>query len=110
MNKKKIVSIILAICSVAIGMFWGNEWLIQSETKEFVKDEHNNRKLIEYFNVDTNELHLKLIEDGNSEWIKHPNCCMEYDGHILSNEIKFDRNDHNSLLVNGQVFPIERKE
>jgi hypothetical protein len=108
--RKKVIIIVLAVCGVAIGMFFNYGWLTSGETKEFVKDEYNNRRLVEYFNVDTNELKLELIENGDSRWIKHPNCCMEYVGHIPSNKIKFDRNDNNSLVVNGKAFMIEEEK
>ena len=104
---KKIIIIVLVTCGVIIGMFFSSRLLTSSETKEFVKDEYNNRKLVEYFNVDTNELKLKLIEGDNSRWIKHPSCCMEYSGKVSSNEIKFDRNNNNLIVVNGKTFTLE---
>lgn len=112
MIKKSITSSVV-IGGVLIGLlgilFLGYLWVIFFESKKFLKDEFNNRKLIEYWDMDTNDLRLKLIEGGESRWIKHPECCMKYEGHILSNTIKFDRNKSDILIVNGKAFKIEEK-
>ena len=104
---KKSITVVLITCVVVIGIFFGYKQLKTYEIKQFIKDEYNNKKIIEYFNIDTNELRLKITEDNNFRWIKHPNCCTEYYEHIPTNTIKFDHVSENLLIVNGKTFVIE---
>lgn len=98
-----IISVgIIAILSVALFF-----WLVQSENNTFIRDEYNGQILIEHFDTDTNDLRLELRENGQSRWIKHPICCVEYKGHIPDNKVLFDRKNQNMLIVNGQQFLIE---
>ena len=107
---KKIIIIGLVTFGALVGLFilifLSYLWLTSGERQELLKDEYN-RKIIEYWDMDTNELKLKLFEYGKSYWIKHPACCMKYEGRISNNTIKFDRSTSNTLNVNGEAFTIE---
>ncbi len=107
---KKVIVISLTLFTVIliiIGLFFGHLWIITNgDTHKFVKDEYDNKILIEYFNIDTNELRLEIKENGKSFWINHPECCMKVSSHIPSNDIKFSRDKDNVLIVNGEEFEI----
>ncbi len=81
--------------------------LIQGENKEFIKDQYDDKTLVEFFNVDTNELRLQIRSKDDEKWIQHPVCCLPYEEHIPSNEILFDREKSDYLIVNGEPFKIE---
>jgi hypothetical protein len=94
-----IAPILLAIAAYLI--------LIQGENKEFIKDQYDDKTLVEFFDVDTNELRLQIITEDDEQWIQHPVCCKTYEDHIPSNEILFDRENKDYLIVNGESFRIQ---
>lgn len=76
-----------------------------------VRDEHNGGVLVEYFNLDTNELRLYVQQDGEETLIEHPyGKVASYSGSIDDNVIKFDPINPQNLLVNGENFQIVKKQ
>jgi hypothetical protein len=64
--------------------------------------------LVEYFNADTNELRLVLIQNGVEKPIQHPfGHVWNFNEKLNENTISFDQNDPKSLLVNGEKFTIK---
>ncbi len=75
-----------------------------------IRDEKGERVLVEYFNLDTNELRLYLQQDGKDVLIEHPYGLMNnYSSNVNANDIKIDRSDERYLLVNGERFEIRIK-
>ena len=98
------LSILFSMVVIAIGSYI---YLKSGENKAFVRDDHQNRELIEYYHVDLNTLQLAIKEDGRKKYIKHPACCLNYKIAILENELVFDRDDSGYILLNGESFKIE---
>jgi hypothetical protein len=72
-----------------------------------ITDSRDGRELVEYFNIDTNELKLYIRQNGHDQLIEHPDGRVKtYHDKIDENTIKFNPADENTLLVNGEVFPI----
>ncbi len=72
-----------------------------------VRDELENRLLVEYFDADTNELLLYIQQGGNDLLIEHPHGRVKnYSTNIRSNEIRLDPLDSRYILVNGERFEI----
>jgi hypothetical protein len=76
-----------------------------------VRDSNNGRVLVEYFDLDTNELRLYLQQNGEETPIEHPfGVIQSYGGNIGENVIKFDPTSPENLLVNGENFKIVKKQ
>lgn len=76
-----------------------------------VRDENNGRILVEYFDLDTNELRLYLQHDGKELLIGHPyGKISSFVGSIDNNVIRFDPTNAQNLLVNGENFEIVLKQ
>ena len=72
--------------------------------------ENKGRKIVEYFNSDTNDLRLFIVSNGNETEINHPLGLMDgVHDKINSNKIKFDPADSTYLLVNEKRFLITPK-
>ena len=70
----------------------------------------NARKLIEYFNRDTNELRLFVTGVGPDQEILHPKGRVtRFDDQVDKNILKFDPLDETVLVVNGEKFKIMSK-
>ncbi|MBK8812772.1 MAG: hypothetical protein IPN69_18865 [Acidobacteria bacterium] len=68
-------------------------------------------QLAEYFNRDTNTFRLILIEYGKEIEIEHPYGKVEaFSERVDLNTIKFDLQNPQKLVVNGQSFIIVKKE
>lgn len=76
-----------------------------------VLDVRGDKRLVEYFDVDTNELELYIQQDGKDIEIIHPYGRVgNYSDRIDSNSITFDNLDPKFVIVNGERFEIiERK-
>jgi hypothetical protein len=73
-----------------------------------ITDSREGQTLVEYFNIDTNELKLYIRQNGNDRSIGHPDGRVKiYHDKIDENTIEFNPADENTLLVNGEVFPID---
>ncbi|QYO65710.1 hypothetical protein [Leptolyngbya sp. 7M] len=67
-------------------------------------------KLLEYFNTDTNELRLFILEPQKETEISHPHGKVpNFRDRIDENQILFDRIDPRYLRVNGEKFEILEK-
>lgn len=76
-----------------------------------VLDIKDGKYLIEYFNSDTNEIRLYIQQNGKDLLIEHPYSKVKsYKEAINQNIIKFNPNDEGTLLVNGEIFPINPKD
>jgi len=72
-----------------------------------VLDTRGDRQLIEYFDVDTNDLHLHVQEAGKDMLIEHPYGKVKgYQEKIDLNRMEFDPTDVNFIIVNGERFRI----
>jgi hypothetical protein len=72
-----------------------------------VKDTQGGRVLVEHANLDTGRLELSIEHDGASHWIQHPEGHVtQFSNALDENKIGFDPADWNSLIVNGEKFPI----
>ena len=70
-------------------------------------DVADERRLIESFNIDTNELRLFVTDSGRDIEILHPDGYVtHFEGKIDTNVVKFDPSDDDFLLVNGEKFRI----
>ncbi len=68
-------------------------------------------KLIESFDADSNELRLFLVTSKQEIEIEHPvGKVANFSDKIKSNIIQFDSTNSQDLIVNGQRFPIVKKE
>jgi hypothetical protein len=66
--------------------------------------------LYEYFDTDTNELRLYLRDSQRDLQIEHPyGKVKNFNAAVSENELKFNPREDQSLLVNGEVFPITPK-
>jgi hypothetical protein len=73
-----------------------------------ITDSREGKTLVEYFNIDTNELKLYIRQDGHDRLIEHPDGRVKtYHDKIDENTIKFNPADENTLVVNGEVFHID---
>lgn len=64
-------------------------------------------KLIEYFDIDTNELSLFIYKNGEKTQIQHPKDRVKnFTPDLKKNSIKFSRQKVNVLVVNGEEFEI----
>jgi hypothetical protein len=113
---------ILIVCFVAAGLvtvllFLANYGEGCSFSSNFnpeiachVHDEAEERVLIEYFDVDTNELRLYIQKEGVDTLIEHPyGKVSRFSPNLQANEIRLDRSDSRFLIVNGERFPITIK-
>lgn len=70
-------------------------------------DSREDKELVEYFNIDTNALKLYIRQEGHDRLIEHPDGRVKiYHDKVGENTIRFNPADENTLLVNGEVFPI----
>lgn len=106
-KKKFFIGLGIMFLSSVLVVIFLVTWLYKTEHKECIKDEYDGRVLVEYYDIDTNIAKLEFIENGESKWIKHPNCCMEMSPLICGDEIKLDKGDENKIIVNGESFLIE---
>lgn len=71
---------------------------------------NDNKRLVEYFNADTNELRLFLIDAKSEIEIEHPfGQVQPYYDEVDANSIKFDTSATGYLSVNGQKFMIKKR-
>ncbi len=109
----RISVIVFAILLSAVSCDFRNggcAFVANPDVKCRVLDRRASTELVEYFNVDTNDLRLFLKSDGESVEITHPfGKVTNFDPKIDSNVIKFDKNDSGFLIVNGERFQVERK-
>jgi len=71
-------------------------------------DENADRgKLVEYFNLDTNELRLFIVTETSEIEIEHPkDKVVGFNEQIRRNTIKFDPTRNDELSVNGTSFTV----
>lgn len=71
----------------------------------------NGRKLIEFFDRDTNELRLFIsTQSSDDEEIVHPRGqVVQFYSEVSRNLIKFDTTDPAFIVVNGEKLPIRPK-
>jgi hypothetical protein len=63
--------------------------------------------LLQYFDADTNELRLFVQQNRRDLQIEHPYGKVKSFSAVLDrNEVKFNRDNYQTLLVNGEVFLI----
>ena len=63
--------------------------------------------LLQSFDGDTNELHLFVQQNQRDLQIEHPYGKVKNFSPVLErNEVKFNSDNYQTLLVNGEVFPI----
>lgn len=76
-----------------------------------ITDNRDGKELVEYFDIDNNELKLYIRQNGHDRLIEHPNGRVKiYHDKVDDNAIKFNPADENTLLVNGEVFPIAQNQ
>lgn len=64
--------------------------------------------IIEFFNIDTNEFRLEIVSNGTRRQLEHPvDKVANFNDEVKKNSIKFDPSDLNTLLVNGERFPVK---
>ena len=116
MNVKKAALIlssflIVGILILVIVSFWKKgcsmTYWLNPDSVCRVHDESGDRLLVEYFNIDTNELLLYIQENGRDVLIEHPyGRVSNYSENVDSNEMKLDRSDNRYIIVNGERFEI----
>lgn len=107
LKKFSIIAVAILIMLILFG-YLCLKLLYGGETQDRIADEYNGKKLVEYYDMDTNGFKLKLIENNSSTWIRHPACCMDLkNGRVFNDVIKFSREKNNMLIVNGEEFKIE---
>lgn len=63
--------------------------------------------LLQYFDSDTNGLRLFLQQNHRDLQIEHPYGKVKNFSAVLErNEVKFNRDNYQTLVVNGEAFPI----
>jgi hypothetical protein len=63
--------------------------------------------LLQYFDADTNDLRLFVQQNRRDLQIEHPYGKVKSFSAVLDrNEVKFNRDNYQTLVVNGEVFPI----
>ena len=117
--RKKLLFTVFAIAVLAVGAsLWllrrsscpGAYWLNFEVTCRVADSRSDGTSLIEYFDPDTNELRLYLRNGRKDLQIEHPyGKVRNFKDAVSENELKFNPRDGQSLLVNGEVFPISPK-
>ena len=88
----------------------GVHWLNFDVTCRVLDVRTDNSTLIEDFDADTNQLRLYLRDSRKDLQIEHPyGKVKNFKDEVRENELKFNPRDNQSLLVNGEVFPITPK-
>lgn len=114
-----LVLIFLSISLLAVTTIWLRRqpgcsfgyWLNPDVVCRIVDSRNDGKYLLEYFNSDTNEIRLYVQQNGKDLLIEHPYGKVRgYKEVIDQNIIKFNPNDEETLLVNGEIFPIKPKE
>lgn len=116
---KKVLFTVFAIGVLAVGAsLWllrrpscpGAYWLNFDVTCRVVDTRSDSTSLIEYFDADSNELRLYLRDSRKDLQIEHPyGRVKNFKDALGENELKFNPRNDQSLLVNGEVFPITPK-
>lgn len=117
--RTKITLTLFAIAILAVGAsLWllrrpscpGASWLNLEVTCRVADSRSDGTSLIEYFDPDTNELRLYLRDSRKDLQIEHPyGRVKNFKAAVSENELQFNPRDGQSLLVNGEVFPITPK-
>lgn len=111
---KVIVVVILLIFVAVFVMVWRDVssrklllYRLNPDVSSRITDKMGNKTLVEYFNQDTNNLELVILENGRVLWIEHPFGKVKlYKEKVDDNDIRFDRSRDGVLLVNGETFLI----
>ena len=121
MYRRRTMIIFLTICLTAIA--GGIAFMLGDSTRlrllrydlnpdilSRVTDKVSDRKLVEYFNRDTNQFELVIYFDNRQiVWIEHPyRKVKQFKEAVNDNEIKFHPTNGNLLIVNGEEFPITK--
>ena len=119
MKLKKLLFATLAIAILLVGIsIWmfgrsrcpGARWLNYDVTCRVVDVRADGTSLIEYFDADTNELRVYLRDQHRDIRIEHPDGQVKVlKAALRDNQLKFNPRDDQTLLVNGEVFPIRLK-
>jgi hypothetical protein len=102
----------LAFCFVSLIMVGCNQgencpFVLNPDVSCRVLDKRaDGTLLIEYFNVDTNELKLALKNKDGEIQIEHPmGKVANFKSALNENQIVFGTNEY-TIVVNGEKFPI----